>query len=80
VCEKGGREAGLAELAAHDLRRSYISALLDQSVDLSLASDLAGPNSPSTTRRYDRRGERARHTAAAALIVPYVQRPSDGVH
>lgn len=72
VCEKRGREAGLAEFAAHDLRRSYISALLDQGVDLSLASDLAGHTSPTTTKRYDRRGERARHAAAAALVVPYV--------
>jgi integrase len=73
VCEKRGGEAGLAGFAAHDLRRTYISALLYQGVDLSLASDLAGHNSPTTTKRYDRRGERARHAAAAALVVPYVR-------
>src|SRR5262245_22802550 len=50
VCEKRGREAGLAGFAAHDLRRSYISALLDQGIDLSLASDLAGHTSPTTTK------------------------------
>jgi integrase len=77
VCEKRGREAGIAGFAAHDLRRTYISALLDQGVDLSLASDLAGHSSPSTTKRYDRRGERARHAAAAALLVPYVQQPKE---
>ena len=76
VCEKRGREAGLAAFAAHDLRRTYISTLLDQGVDLSLASDLAGHNSPTTTRRYDRRGERARHAAAGALVVPYVRHVS----
>jgi len=77
VCEKRGREAGIPEFAAHDLRRSYISALLDQGVDLSLASDLAGHTSPTTTRRYDRRAERARNAAAASLAVPYtrVSRP-----
>jgi len=75
VCEKRGREAGLEAFAAHDLRRSYISALLDQGVDLSLASDLAGHNSPTTTHRYDRRGERARHAAAASLAVPYTRAP-----
>jgi integrase len=73
VCEKRGRQAGIAGFAAHDLRRSYISALLDQGVDLSLASDLAGHTSPTTTKRYDRRGERARHKAAAALVVPYAR-------
>jgi len=71
VCEKRGSEAGVPGFAAHDLRRTYVSTLLDQGVDLSLASDLAGHNSPTTTRRYDRRGERARHRAAAALVIPY---------
>jgi integrase len=72
VCEKRAREAGVPEFAAHDLRRTYISALLDQGVDLSVASDLAGHSSPDTTKRYDRRGERARHAATAAILVPYV--------
>jgi integrase len=30
VCEKRAAEAGIKEFAAHDLRRTYISALLDQ--------------------------------------------------
>jgi integrase/recombinase XerD len=29
VCEKRGREAGISGFVAHDLRRTYISALLD---------------------------------------------------
>lgn len=72
VCEKRGREAGIQGFVAHDLRRTYISALLDRGVDLSVASDLAGHSSPSTTKRYDRRGERARHAAAETIVVPYV--------
>jgi len=71
VCEKRGREAGLAGFAAHDLRRTYVSTLLDQGVDLSLASDLAGHSSPTTTKRYDRRREKARHRAAEVLVIPY---------
>jgi integrase len=73
VCEKRGGEAALAGFAAHDLRRTYISALLDQGVDLSLASDLAGHCSPTTTKKYDRRGERARQAAAATVVVPYAR-------
>ncbi len=42
VCEKRGREAGISGFTAHDLRRTYVSVLLDQGVDLSVASDLAG--------------------------------------
>ncbi len=71
VCEKRGREAGISEFTAHDLRRTYVSVLLDQGVDLSVASDLAGHSSPNTTKRYDRRGEGARHAAAQTIVVPY---------
>ena len=70
VCEKRGREARMFDFAAHDLRRTYISVLLDRGVDLSVASDLAGHSSPSTTKRYDRRGERAKHSAAEVVSVP----------
>ena len=72
VCEKRGREAGLRDFSPHDLRRTYISVLLDRGVDLSTAADLAGHASPNTTRRYDRRGERARHAAATVVVVPYL--------
>jgi integrase len=72
VCEKRAQEAGIEEFAAHDLRRTYISALLDQGVDLSVASELAGHSSPAKTKRYDRGGERARHAAAETIVVPYV--------
>jgi integrase len=71
VCEKRARDAEVPCFVAHDLRRTYISALLDRGVDLSLASNLAGHSSPINTKRYDRRGERARHAAAAMLVVPY---------
>ena len=45
--------------------------------DLATAAELAGHASPNTTKRYDRRGERARHAAAEAIVVPYVGRPFD---
>jgi integrase len=76
ICEKRGLEAGLREFSPHDLRRTYISVLLDRGVDLATAADLAGHASPNTTKRYDRRGERARHAAAEVAVVPYV-RPSE---
>ncbi len=75
VCEKRAREAGVSGFSPHDMRRSYVSALLDCGVDLATASDLAGHASANTTQRYDRRGERARHAAAAAIAVPFVRRP-----
>lgn len=72
ICEKRGEEAGLREFSPHDLRRTYISVLRDRGVDLATAADLAGHASPNTTKRYDRRGERARHAVAEVIVVPYV--------
>jgi len=40
-------------------------------------ADLMGHASLDTTRRYDRRGERAKRDAMAAIAVPYA-RPGEG--
>jgi integrase len=73
ICAKRAKEAGIATFTPHDMRRSYISSLLDRSVDISVVSKLCGHHSgPNITARYDRRGERAQHAAAETITVPYV--------
>lgn len=65
------RQAGVVHCSPHDLRRSYVSDLLSVGVDLSLVQRLAGHASPTTTARYDRRGDTEIQQGAARLHVPY---------
>ncbi len=71
VLKTRAAQAGVAAFSPHDLRRSYVGDLLDEGADLSVAQQLAGHASPTTTAGYDRRGERAKEQAATRLDVPY---------
>jgi integrase len=59
----------------HDLRRSFISDLLDNGVDVATVSKLAGHADPRTTLRYDRRKMETRRKAINTLHIPYTRRP-----
>lgn len=62
--------AGIERLTPHDMRRSFISDLLDEGVGLATVARQVGHSNVQTTARYDRREERALRDAAACLEVP----------
>lgn len=70
VLQKRGEQAGVAAFSCQDLRRSFISGLLDAGVDLVTVQRLAGHCSVLTTQRYDRRSEFSQRGLAQMLEVP----------
>ena len=69
VSQSLAAKAGIGQVAPHDLRRGFVSTLLDQGVSLSTVASMAGHANVSTTARYDRRGERAKREASKMLVL-----------
>jgi integrase len=68
-----GQAAGLKAFSPHDLRRSFISHMLNLT-DLATVSKLAGHSNPMTTSRYDHRPEQIAADAAALLKISFTKR------
>ena len=60
-------KAGVERFSPHDFRRTFCSDLFDTNTDLFAVQQLAGHVSPTTTAKYDRRGEATKRLAVQKL-------------
>lgn len=74
MLKKRADQAGINDFSPHDLRRTFISNLLDAGVDVVTVSKLVGHSDPNTTKRYDRRGAEQKRQAVGKLHFPWHRR------
>jgi len=65
------RRCGVKDFTVHDLRRTYISDLLEDGRELEVVARLVGHRNVNTTARYDRRGDARARRAAEGRDVPF---------
>ncbi len=67
VIKNRSLEAGIEQCQPHDLRRTFVTRLLDAGVDLNTARQLAGHSNVETTVKYDRRDEQHQKKALKSI-------------
>lgn len=65
ILKRRARDAGIEHCSPHDLRRTFVTRLLEQGVDFNTARQLAGHEQIQTTALYDRRHIKTQRQAMA---------------
>ncbi|WP_337264834.1 MULTISPECIES: tyrosine-type recombinase/integrase [unclassified Serratia (in: enterobacteria)] len=64
ILEQLQQTSGIARFTPHDMRRTFITRLLEQGVDINTVRQLAGHSDITTTTRYDCRGDTIKISAS----------------
>ncbi|WP_108700718.1 site-specific integrase [Phytobacter sp. SCO41] len=67
ILEQLQQTSGIARFTPHDMRRTFITRLLEQGVDINTVRQLAGHSDISTTTRYDCRGDKVKVRASRRI-------------
>ena len=70
ILVKRAGTANVKRFSCHDLRRSFVTNLLDAGADLAVVQKLAGHRQIGTTAIYDKRGEAAKLKAVQLVRIP----------
>lgn len=70
IVAKRAGAANVERFSCHDLRRTFVTNLLDAGADLAVVQKLAGHRQITTTAIYDRRGEAAKLKAVELVRIP----------
>ena len=71
---KRAQEAGIKNVSPGNMRRSFISHLLDAGAEIATVSRMAGNASMQSIARYDRRPEEVKRKVLELLHVPHKTR------
>ncbi|QHM94692.1 tyrosine-type recombinase/integrase [Kosakonia sacchari] len=67
ILEQLQHDAGIERFTPHDMRRTFITRLLEQGVDINTVRQLAGHSDITTTTRYDCRGDKVKVSASRRI-------------
>ncbi|MCC6972962.1 MAG: site-specific integrase [Anaerolineae bacterium] len=71
ILQRRAESAGVENITPHDLRRTFVSNLLEAGADTVIVSKLVGHADPKTTARYDRRPEDEKRRVVTRLDFPF---------
>ena len=71
IIQKRCHNTGIPKFTPHDLRRTFVTNLLQDGTDIKTVSDMAGHANIATTAIYDRRNTDTQKHAANSIHIPY---------